>query len=41
VSSDDAPDAKAQSKTKVEIAGASHGQYAVVAVKPLAGTCTN
>jgi hypothetical protein len=41
VSSDDAPDAKSQSKTKVEIEGIPHGQYAVVAVKPLAGTCTN
>ena len=41
VDADDAPDAKAQSKTKIEVEGASHSQYAVVAVKPLAGTCTN
>ena len=41
VDRDDAPDAKAQSKTKVEVEGVPHGQYAVVAVKPLAGTCTN
>jgi len=41
VDADDAPDGKAQSKTKIEVEGASHGQYAVVAVKPLSGTCTN
>ena len=41
VNSDDAPDAKAQSKAKVEVQGIPHDQYAVMAVKPLAGTCTN
>ena len=41
VDRDDAPDAKAQSTTKVEVEGVPHGQYAVVAVKPLAGACTN
>ena len=41
VSSDDARDAKAESKAKIEVQGVPHDQYAVVAVKPLAGTCTN
>ena len=39
VDPDNAPDTTSNTKTKVELPRSPEGQYAVVSVKPLAGTC--
>jgi hypothetical protein len=38
---ENAPDRTQRSKTKIEVEGASHGQYSVVSVKDLGTPCAN